>query len=152
MPKSENIYYTSLRKDYPRTWRIWYRMNKRCNEDLQEAYVEVKVCDEWNILVAEEEGFVNFVDDMGPSERDLEIDRINPMGDYEPDNCRWITRQKNMRNMKQHQSKKGQYAKIAEKNGIRRVTYYQRVRRGWDIIDAATLPADKGTNYKDRLC
>jgi hypothetical protein len=151
MAKSKNSYYTSLRKDYPRTWRIWYRMNKRCNENIQASYVEVKVCDEWNILVAEEEGFINFVDDMGPSERDLEIDRINPFGDYELGNCRWTTRSKNMNNQRQHHSEKGKWANIAEKNGLSRITYYQRVRRGWAFEDAATLPTTH-QKYRNRIC
>ena len=150
MPKSQNSYYTSLRKDYPRTWRIWYRMNRRCELNTL-GYVETKVCDEWNIKVAEEEGFINFVDDMGPSEKDLEIDRINPFGDYEPSNCRWTTRLQNMRNQRKHNTEKGKYCNIAEKNGISRVTYYQRVRRGWDMVDAATLPPSS-KKYKDRLC
>jgi hypothetical protein len=151
MTKSQNPYYTSLRKEYPRTWRIWFRMNKRCNENIQEAYVEVKVCDEWNIKVAEEEGFINFVDDMGPSEQDLEIDRINPFGDYEPGNCRWTTRLQNMRNQKKHNTEKGKYCNIAEKNGISRGVYYQRVRRGWAFEDAATLPLSR-QKYRNRIC
>lgn len=149
--KSRNPYYTEMRKEYPRTWRIWYRMCARCNKDLQPAYVEVKVCDEWNIVVSEEQGFINFVDDMGPSEQGLEIDRINPMGDYEPGNCRWTDRQTNMRNQKQHHTEKGKWSNVAEDNGIGRFAYYARVRRGWDLRDAATMPKSR-KKYKDRIC
>src|SRR5210317_1444666 len=122
--KSRNPYYTELRKEYQRTWRIWFRMCARCNKNEQPAYVEVKVCDEWNIVVSEEQGFINFVDDMGPSEKDLEIDRINTLGDYEPSNCRWVTRDTNMNNQKVHQTEKGKYRFIAEKNGINKRCYY----------------------------
>jgi hypothetical protein len=149
--KSRNPHYTELGKEYPRTWRIWYRMCARCNKNEQPAYVEVKVCDEWNILTSAEDGFINFIDDMGGSERDLEIDRINPLGDYEPGNCRWVTRSVNMNNQKQHHTEKGKYRFIAEKNGINRRCYYARVDRGWSLEDASTLPPSY-EKYKDRIC
>ena len=77
MSKSKNLYYTELRKEYPRTWRIWYRMNKRVDYGVK-GYTDIIVCDEWNIDTSAEQGFLNFFDDMGESEGKLEIDRINP--------------------------------------------------------------------------
>lgn len=43
----------------------------------------VKICDRWR-------EFENFYADMGEP-NGLTLDRINPTGDYEPDNCRWAT-------------------------------------------------------------
>ena len=45
----------------------------------------IRVCERW-------ETFENFAHDVGdrPSPAHS-IDRINPSGDYEPDNCRWAT-------------------------------------------------------------
>ena len=151
MSKSNNPYYTELRKEYPRTWRIWYRMNSRCNNPCQTAYLEVKVCEEWNILDSEQDGFINFVDDMGPSEKDLEIDRLNPFGNYEPGNCRWTTRSKNMNNQRQHHTEKGKYKLVAIKNGISKQTYYARVRRGWSLQDASSLSTSY-QSYRNRIC
>lgn len=150
MPKSQNSYYSSLRKDYPRTWRIWYRMNRRCETD-QKGYFEVEVCEEWSRELSQEEGFINFVDDMGPSEKDLEIDRIDPWGHYEPNNCRWVTRKVQNNNYRFHHSERGKLIKQAKANGICKGTVYSRLERGWAIEDAVTLPPSP-FKYKDRLC
>lgn len=47
----------------------------------------IKICDRWL------ESFENFLSDMGekPS-KNHSIDRIDPDGNYEPDNCRWVPR------------------------------------------------------------
>ena len=147
--KSRNPYYTDLRKEYPRTWRIWYRMNKRCRDN-QLGYVEVSVCDDWNIDISKEEGFINFVDDMGPSEKELEIDRINPFGDYEPNNCRWTSRTVQTQNTRARAQGDYKYLELAHKNNICRATFYSRIERGWNPKDAATLPPEQ-KRYKDRI-
>lgn len=149
--KSKNSYYSGLRKDYPRTWRIWYRMNRRCEIGQNGDYVNVEVCEEWNRNKAGEEGFINFVDDMGPSEKDLEIDRINPFGDYEPGNCRWTTRTVNNNNTRwHHTNERAKYKNKAVKNGISRECFYSRLSRGWDMRDAATLPPENKP-YRKRI-
>jgi len=151
MAKSNNSYYASLRKDYPRTWRIWYRMNRRCEIGQSGNYVHVEVCDEWNRNESGEEGFINFVDDMGPSEKDLEIDRINPFGNYEPGNCRWTTRTVNQNNTRwHHTSERAKWKKKADANGIGRHCFYARLARGWNIQDAATLPPEH-IPYRKRI-
>ena len=52
----------------------------------------IKVCDRWKDIN-------NFIDDMYslyiPG---LDLDRINNDGDYEPSNCRWVTRKVNCNN------------------------------------------------------
>jgi len=142
--------YTEMRKEYPRTWRIWYRMNKRCKIGQNGNYVDVSVCDDWNIENGSEDAFLQFIDDMGPSEKDLEIDRINPLGDYEPGNCRWVDPAVNRRNTRARY--KGDYdiLETVTKNGIARHTYYSRLRNGWHPQDAATLPPSQ-VKYKKRI-
>ena len=149
MARSENSYYTDLRKDYPRTWRIWYRMNRRC-ETKQAGYVNVKVCEDWSKELSGEDGFINFVDCMGPSERELEIDRIDPFGDYEPGNCRWVTRKQQCNNMRKHNDGSLKWLQLAKKNGICYHTFYSRLERGWNPKDAASLRPST-TKYKQRI-
>jgi len=54
----------------------------------------IKVCDEW---IASFEAFRDWAISSG-FEENLEIDRINNDGNYEPGNCRWATRLQQQQN------------------------------------------------------
>lgn len=58
----------------------------------------IKVCERWL-------KFDNFYKDMGnrPSP-ELEIDRINNDGNYEPGNVKWSTRKEQMNNMRRNKN------------------------------------------------
>ena len=141
--------YTELRKEYPRTWRIWYRMNKRCKINQNGDYSDVSVCDDWNIDNGSPEAFCQFLDDMGPCEDYREIDRINPFGNYEPGNCRWVEPQINRQNTRARAQGLFKGLDTAKRNGIVPATYYGRLRAGWSQKDAQTLPAS-AVNYDRR--
>jgi hypothetical protein len=69
------------------TYRIWSNMKERCRNPSQRAYrwygaKGVTVCERWLT-------FSNFLADMGERPHDKTLDRINPFGNYEPNNCRW---------------------------------------------------------------
>jgi RNA polymerase sigma factor (sigma-70 family) len=49
-----------------------------------------------------EDGFVNFLQDMGIRPEGTTIDRINPYGDYTPDNSRWASRAQQSKNTRRH--------------------------------------------------
>ena len=78
-----------------RLYGLWCDMKKRCYNKTFKQYKDyggrgIKVCDEWmNPKV-----FIDWGKSNG-WERGLEIDRIDNDGNYEPDNCRFVTAQVN---------------------------------------------------------
>ena len=78
--------------------RTWAAIKSRCYNKKTKGYQYyggrgVKVCDRWL------HSFENFVFDMGePENNNMQIDRINTNGHYEPANCRWVNSKENAMN------------------------------------------------------
>lgn len=78
------------------TYNTWVSMHKRCRDPKEKSYAAyggagITICERWNT-------FDNFLADMGERPADKTIDRINPFGNYEPNNCRWATRKEQRHN------------------------------------------------------
>lgn len=70
-------------------------MRKRCNNPKDKSYkyygaLGVKVCEEWNSYQAFKVWALNNGYDENAPHGECTIDRINPFGDYTPNNCRWV--------------------------------------------------------------
>lgn len=73
------------------TYKSWLKMKERCYNPNQDGYEYyggrgIEICDAWRF------SFEQFLADMGERiDRALTLDRVNPDGNYEPENCRWAT-------------------------------------------------------------
>lgn len=69
-------------------YRTWADMKARCLNPNRDSFPNyggrgIKVCERWM-------SFENFISDLGRRPEGHSIDRIDPDGNYEPGNVRWI--------------------------------------------------------------
>jgi hypothetical protein len=99
----------------------------------------IRVCDQWA-------SFANFLADMGEPSPGMTLDRINPNGNYEPENCRWATQREQQNNRTNNRCIEWQGQNLtahewARRTGINYKTIQRRLERGWSTGEALTLPA-----------
>lgn len=126
-------------------YSAWVSMIQRCNNPNSRAYKDygargIIVCDEWM-------SFDNFLRDMGCRPDSMTLDRIDNNGNYEPSNCRWATRKQQMRNRRnnrilEYNGKKLTLTEWSEETGLTIETIRNRLRLGWDLSHALTVPSD----------
>ena len=144
--KINKIGITSHGETKTRLHKIWESMLARCEYQKHPHYNEyggrgITVCEEWHNYNT----FKDWAKDNGYSEN-LTIDRKNNNGNYEPDNCRWITnalqqRNKNNCQMLNHNGKTQTLSEWARELGINRGTLWSRINiLHWEVEKA--LAAD----------
>ena len=124
-----------------RLYRTYASMKRRCYNKNVKDYKNyggrgVRVCDEWT------QDFMNFYNwaiNNGYNDN-LTIDRINVNGNYEPNNCRWITmkQQENNRRNNVNLTYNGITKTITQWGqslNIPRSTIFNRYYNGWTTED-----------------
>ena len=130
-----------------RLFTIWQNMKRRCYNPNNKFYAYyggrgISVCDEW---LNDFTSFRDWAVSAGYDET-LTIDRIDSDGNYEPSNCRWISRKAQVNNRRSNRFYEinGERKTIAEWCEIYNVPHERTRRRvvndGWDILDALTTP------------
>lgn len=87
---------------------VWSNMMGRCYDPSDRAYPHyggsgIVVCDEWRysfaafLMWSMENGY-----DENAKRNDCTLDRINPFGNYSPENCRWTDMTEQVHNQKVH--------------------------------------------------
>jgi hypothetical protein len=124
----------------------WVNMKNRCLNPKTIGYSAyggrgIKVCKRWR------NSFEEFFKDMGskPTPRHT-LDRKNPDGNYEPNNCRWATEEEQQNNRRNNRviEYKGEsltVSQLARKYNQNPQLVLERVNKGWSIERALTKPA-----------
>lgn len=129
---------------------VWLEMRQRCKNPKHHAYKYyggrgIKICKEW-------ESYKTFRDwaamtgyNANAKRGECTLDRIDPNGNYEPLNCRWVSmrvQQNNKRN-NHYITINGVTRTIAEwgrTSEINEMTIRKRLEYGWSDVDAVTMP------------
>lgn len=137
----ENIKKVNTKHGYRHTrlYNIWCGMKKRCYSTKYEHYDRyggrgIKVCEEWK------NDFVNFKNwalKNGYND-ELEIDRVNNNGNYEPNNCKWKSRTMQVRNRSntiriEHNGECKTLIEWCKQYEVKYKLAYERYRKKWDF-------------------
>jgi hypothetical protein len=124
----------------------WSGMRQRCYNPKAVNYADyggrgIRICDEW---LEDPATFYRWALENGYRD-DLEIDRENNDGYYEPGNCRFITLIDNQNNKRnnvrlEHGGESLTVAQWARRAGIHRDTFTSRLELGWPIKKAVETP------------
>lgn len=123
-----------------RLYGVWRSMLDRCeNERLPNYRIYggrgIKVCERWHTFEA-------FFEDMSDGyAKGLSIDRIDTNGDYCKENCRWATVAEQAQNRRNSILVNGVcLAKYCRDNGISEGAVRARLRNGWPLDKAVSVP------------
>ena len=131
-------------------YNVWKTMRQRCLNPKNPSYPNyggrgIIICERWN-------HFENFLADMGSRPTSTStIERKNVNGHYCQGNCMWIEKRFQGRNTRRNRllTMGGQTKLLCEwtqETGIGHTTILVRLKAGWLIEDALTIPPVVGRN------
>lgn len=131
----------------------WHGIKQRCENQNNSCFKDyggrgIKLCDEWQNF----DSFQEWALENGYQD-ELTIERINNNGNYEPGNCKWVTRKEQGNNKRNNRllSYKGETKTMhqwSEESGVNYNTLYTRLQNGWSVEKALTTPTKK---YKGEM-
>lgn len=135
---------------YTRLYRTWTNMKQRTGNPNHSAYPNyggrgICVCSEW---LASFEAFRDWAVSTGYTD-ELTIDRIDVDGNYEPSNCRWISKAEQNRNQRsnkiiEYNGERKTMAEWAKQIGISEATLHRRINKlHWSMEQAITTPVKR---------
>ncbi len=125
-------------------YAAWQQMRGRCTNSARRDFHRyggrgIIVCERW-------QSFEAFYEDMGPRPTSQHsIERRENDGHYDPGNCYWATRKQQARNRRTNRllTFNGEtrcLTEWAEILGMRPITLTSRMRAGWPVESALTMP------------
>lgn len=132
-----------------REFSSWISMKSRLTNKSYHAYQHyidrgITICDRW---LDKDNGFNNFLADMGKRPLGKSLDRIDNDKGYYPENCRWATRKEQMNNTSANKQiiyngVTMNQTQWAEKVGLPNSNIIlKRLKRGWSIKRTLTTPS-----------
>jgi hypothetical protein len=126
------------------THTSWAQMKKRCRLN-RPHYENVTYCERW-------EDFSLFLEDMGERPQGTTLDRIDRLGNYCPENCRWATPVVQNRNLPhvsilEFNGVTKPRNEWAEDFGINPKTLQKRLLSGWGVEKSLTTPVDETKSH-----
>lgn len=130
-----------------RIYRIWNGMKNRCYNSKRKDFYKyrgrgITVCDEWKEFIP----FYEWAELNGYTE-ELTLERIDVNGNYEPDNCTWVTPIKQANNKTttpyvEYDNELITLKQLSEITGINYQTLFRRYKKG-DRNEKLIRPIDK---------
>lgn len=130
----------------------WKGMKERCNNPNAQPYQYyggkgVRVCAAWE---NDYPAFKAWAESAGYQDG-LSLDRIDPNGDYCPENCRWVILSEQSRNKTTNikisiDGKTKTLAEWSRDFGIKYGTAWRRIKIGWEPERAVKTPVRGGKN------
>ena len=139
---------------HTRLYSIWHCMKVRCYIKSCLSYKNyggrgIKICDEWK------NDFISFYNwSLANGYKDnLTIDRIDVNGNYEPSNCRWVSKKEQDNNRRtnrfiEYNGIKKTIQQWAEEKGINTYTLRKRIRMYGEKSEKLFMPVNY--NYSTR--
>lgn len=133
----------------------WLGIIARCTNPNVPAYKNyggrgITMCPRWR------DSFATFAADMGEPPVGMHLERRNNDGPYSPENCYWATRTEQANNKRNNalltwHGMTHTLAEWARRTGIPAPTVYRRLKLGWDVDHALSLPVDRRFSHR-RKC
>lgn len=137
-----------------RLYGVWNAIKQRCYNPTCREYKfygahGISMCDEWRYNY---ESFMKWCIEHGYDKNaprgKTTIDRIDVYGNYEPNNCRFITMLSQSRNRRNtilltHNGKTQSLPDWSDETGLSQRVIWDRLKEGWNVSDALTIPKRK---------
>lgn len=137
---------------------IWSHMIRRCTDSTCDRYSDyggrgIIVSNEW---MSDFDNFADWSHENG-YEIGLTIDRINNDGNYEPSNCRWVTRREQNRNKRTnkivcYRGESKPLIEWCEQLGLRYDAIHNRIEKGWSVEEAFEVPLASTYKSFEQIC
>lgn len=131
-------------------YHAWQAMKKRCRNPTDPRYRDygargIDYCAKW-------EDFLTFYSEMGPRPEGqrYSLDRINNNEGYSKENCRWATPREQQQNIRSNKhitylDETKCISEWARELGVNRGLIIKRLKRGWSVEKALSLPSERKT-------